>query len=543
MQKSSMRRNITVVAGLYAISFVVAAGCPATNGSKPSEPASAQPVVPAVGNASENSQHKVVVVANDAAEHATATAHETKKDPVQQHVEFFVGWKKPKLAIVISGRQDGYLEPCGCSGLENQKGGLGRRYSLIEQLKEKGWPLIAVDVGNYVRRFGKQAEIQFAISVEALKGMGYQAATFGTDDLRLSSGEIAAAVAGPDGTSSLFLSANADLFGLVSKSRIVEENGMKVGITAVLGETYRKQVNNAEIEIKPAADALREVVGDLAKCDVRILLAHTTQEEATELAKTFPDFDYVVCSEGGDEPPYQPKSIEGTKTKLIEVGHKGMYCVVIGLFDDKDEPFRYQRVAIDSRYPTAPAMKQLMATYQDQLRELGWAGLGLRPIAHPRMKEGVEDSGKFVGAETCKDCHTKAWDVWSKTGHAHATDTLVKADPPRQFDAECISCHAVGWNPQDYFQYSGGFESIERTPHLTGNQCENCHGPGGAHVAAEMSEQPDRDEQRELMRLTLAEAKENFCVTCHDLDNSPKFVTEPGAFEKYWKQIEHYGKD
>jgi hypothetical protein len=31
-------------------------------------------------------------------------------------------------------------------------------------------------------------------------------------------------------------------------------------------------------------------------------------------------------------------------------------------------------------------------------------------------------------------------------------------------------------------------------------------------------------------------------MECHDLDNSPEFH-KPGAFEKYWKQIEHKGKE
>src|SRR5436309_3560352 len=36
-------------------------------------------------------------------------------------------WPKPVVALVITGQQMGYIEPCGCTGLENQKGGLARR--------------------------------------------------------------------------------------------------------------------------------------------------------------------------------------------------------------------------------------------------------------------------------------------------------------------------------------------------------------------------------------------------------------------------------
>ena len=552
MQKSSMRRNVFIVLGLYAVSFVAASGCPATKEPTTSKPRSTA-AIPVSINAAAPDQ--VAVLPDAKTEASAASTHtkpaadsygeakKTKFDPVKVNGEYFVGWKKPKVAILISGRQDGYLEPCGCAGLENQKGGMGRRHALIEQLKEEGWPLVAIDVGNLVRRFGKQAEVQFAISVEALKTMGYNAATFGPDDLRLSAGEVAAAVAGPDSGQSLFVSANANVFGLTPKVQLIEKNGVKIGVTAVLGDTYRQDVNNAEIEFKSAADGLAEVTGELAECDVRLLLAHTTKAEAIELVKLYPNFDFVVVAEGGDEPPYLPESIEGTRTKLIEVGHKGMYCVVLGLYDDKKDPVRYQRVALDSRFPNSPEMKQLMTTYQEQLHDLGWAGVGLRPVAHPRTKDGVEGAGHFVGAETCKDCHTKAWDVWSASRHAHATESLVKATPPRQFDAECISCHAVGWNPQEFFPYVSGFESLEKTPHLAGNSCENCHGPGGAHVAAEAGDSAAlRDEQRQLMKLPLADAKSHFCQKCHDLDNSPEF-NKPDAFEHYWAEIEHIGKD
>ena len=60
----------------------------------------------------------------------------------------FVDWPKPKAAILFSGEMDGYIEPCGCAGLENQKGGLKRRHTFIRQLKGQGWPLVSFDMGG-----------------------------------------------------------------------------------------------------------------------------------------------------------------------------------------------------------------------------------------------------------------------------------------------------------------------------------------------------------------------------------------------------------
>ena len=54
-----------------------------------------------------------------------------------------------------------------------------------EQLTAKGWPVVPIDAGNQVRRFGRQSEIKFQITVEGLTKMGYRAIAFGPDDLRL----------------------------------------------------------------------------------------------------------------------------------------------------------------------------------------------------------------------------------------------------------------------------------------------------------------------------------------------------------------------
>ena len=118
----------------------------------------------------------------------------------------------------------------------------------------------------------------------------------------------------------------------------------------------------------------------------------------------------------------------------------------------------------------------------------------------------------------------------------------------RHFDPECISCHVTGWNPQKFFPYKTGYETLEGSPDLHGNGCENCHGPGLEHVQAEENSSGDSsadkkqlEELRNSMRLTLANAQEK-CLECHDIDNSPDFHKE-GAFEKFWEQVKHYGKD
>lgn len=207
-----------------------------------------------------------------------------------------------------------------------------------------------------------------------------------------------------------------------------------------------------------------------------------------------------------------------------------------------DGEMRYSRVALTDEFPDAEPMLELMASYQDQLKALGLEGLGLQPIPHPK-------GDRFVGSQVCGECHTTAFEIWEGTPHEHATESLVhppnsRGEIARHFDPECLSCHVTGWNPQNYYPYTSGYLSLEESAHLLGSGCENCHGPGAEHVAAE---QDGAAQERLLalragMRLPLSKAKEH-CMECHDLDNSPDFH-QPGAFEDtYWPQVEHYGMD
>ncbi|MGN6544416.1 MAG: multiheme c-type cytochrome [Aureliella sp.] len=466
----------------------------------------------------------------------------------ERHQKIAEGWPKPQAVLFLTGQQHGYIEPCGCTGLENQKGGLNRRDTLLKQLEGRGWDVVPMDVGNFERRVGRQAEIKFQTTVEALKDMHYRAATLGVDDLKLSSTHLLSLTATEGKTETPFISANAYILveEYMPKSKIIQAGGRKIGVTAVLGDSFREDLKASDdVMTSPAAESLKPVVKELKKagCDYLVLLAHTTLQESQQLAKEVPGFDLVVTAGGFPEPPYELEPVEGSDAKIAQVGAKGMYTVLIGLYPDSDQPVRYQRVALSSQFADSPRMLERFANYQKQLENLGFEGLGLRAATHPSGRE-------FVGSEKCGECHTKAFEVWKGSKHFAATESLVKPPNdrsmiPRHHDPECLSCHVTGWNPQNYYPYATGYVSLEKTPMLTGSGCENCHGPGSAHVAAESGDVEADDtllsQLREQMRLPLAEAQAK-CTECHDQDNSPDFQHE-GAFEKYWAQIAHPGKD
>lgn len=463
-------------------------------------------------------------------------------------------WGNPWVVFFVTGRQFGYMEPCGCTGLENQKGGLMRRDSLLSKIKERGWEVLPIDAGNQVRRVAKQSEIKFEWTAKALGMMGYVASTFGPDDLRLSHDSLVypllnAPIDEKGELQPLFVSANVSILdGMDTLWKVVKVGNRKIGITGVLGDEplaeLKSLLGNTQdgVKVRSAKQALREVTAKLKaeRCDYYVLISHTSLEESRELAQLFPIFSLVISAGGYGEPTYRPEAIPGTKAQMVQVGTKGMYAGIVGLFDDPRNPIRYQRLALSSQFEDSPRINELFSNYQDQLKVEGLDRLA--------PKQTHLSGSAFVGSEKCGECHTTAYDIWKGTPHSHATESII--EPPdrpltRIFDPECLSCHTTGWKPQQFLPYDSGFESLTASAHLTGSGCENCHGPGKAHADAESGDIEATaamiEKLRDDMKLPLARAEEK-CMECHDIDNSPDFHKD-GAFQAYWERIKHYGKD
>ncbi|MEO0531684.1 MAG: multiheme c-type cytochrome [Planctomycetota bacterium] len=491
-----------------------------------------------------------------------------KPDPVEANGEVFEDWPTPDAAIVFTGEQIGYLEPCGCAGLENQKGGLKRRHTMVRTLREKwGWPLALFDAGEQVRYFGPQANIKHRHSIEALIDIGYQAVGFGVKDLRT---ELLGLAINLDETTNPLTSANVGVLGFDSgftqRWRVLElapgnagGRPTKIGVTQVIGEEALAEVApNDDLLTMPPVEALSELMPRIKadRCDQNVLMVYGNVEEAKALARRFDIFDWVVAARGADEPPHMSRKVDGTTrgggTMLIEVGHKGMYAVVVGLYRvGGGEPgegwqARYQKTPLDHRWIDSPQMHARLVNYQEELEQLRWDGLGLAPTTHPTERD-------FAGSAVCGDCHTSAWEVFEQTPHFHTTETLVALEPARHFDPECIACHATGWEPQKYFPFASGWKSFRETPEMHGQGCENCHGPAARHTAVEYGDiEVDEAEQaklRQALHLEIGANEGNMkgqqlgravnnCLGCHDLDNSPDF-----DFQEYWPEVAHEGMD
>lgn len=451
------------------------------------------------------------------------------------------GWEKPAVIFAATGQMHGYFEPCGCS--DPQYGGVSRRAELLNQLEKRGWPVVPVDLGGTMKRVRQQSQFKFQTLLAALKDMKYRSLALGTEELQLGAGWLLSQHVQNEDDPSLtlsFLAANVVLFGTKDLGtpvhhRVVQAGDTKVGLTAI----YDPKLLDGSVNLDPdtvkvidPVEPLKKAVAALQaeKVDLIVLLSHSRLATSKELAKQFPEIP-LILSTGPIEEPLTNNPLKIGQTTLVTVGHKGKHTGLVGWYPEAaDDKFKFDLVKLDGkRFKDDPRMIEHMKFYQDMLKDSQLAETE-PALQHP-------SGAKYVGAEKCGECHTKAFAKWSETGHASAFDSLREGRRgiPRMFDPECLSCHVTGWHPQQVLRYDSGYINEKMSAHLLGNQCENCHGPGSKHI--ELVENDDLEAARKLVKVTLKQAQ-TFCYDCHDLDNSPHFV-----FEEYWPEVAHPGLD
>lgn len=468
-------------------------------------------------------------------------------------------WPQPKLGLLLSGDQNGYLEPCGCS--LTQSGGVARRADLLQRLQAAGWTMAGIDHGNTLRRARKQDTLRFEAILNALEQMRYVALGLGPAELRLSADYLLTLTGRELPASKLplaFVSANVTLFdtpeiGVPQRYQVVTVGGVKLGITGVIANSAINSVApGGRVDNIAISDPTRSLDAALQalraqKPELLIVLSYGTVEEARQWAKLHPDVDLILTSGGPEDPDPTPERIG--KTLIILPGQKGKNVGVLGYYPEArgNDRLRFDLVDLDNRqFQSVKAMEQIMIDYQDRLKsEQLWLSRDLI-IRHP-------SGAKFVGAANCGECHKKAYEIWKDSGHARGFVSINEGREghedrllvPRIYDPECLCCHVVGWEPQQVLRFDSGYRDEKSSQHLLGNQCENCHGPGSVHSAVEAryaaGEQALADQvqqARKAVRVTLEQAKKKTCYECHDADNSPSF-----KFDEYWESIVHPERD
>lgn len=169
------------------------------------------------------------------------------------------------------------------------------------------------------------------------------------------------------------------------------------------------------------------------------------------------------------EPATDPNALATQRARLAEL-ERQRAAVDARTAPTRGRWFDYRALEIAPEVPRAPAIEAQIATYFRAVNEHNRVEFATR-----RAPPAPPGTASYVGAETCRECHEDAYQVWQHTRHAHAYRTIEVVS--KNFNLSCVSCHVTG------FRRPGGSEVVQNEG-LRDVQCESCHGPGSLHVEA-----------------------------------------------------------
>ncbi|HMI83772.1 MAG TPA: multiheme c-type cytochrome [Polyangiaceae bacterium] len=130
--------------------------------------------------------------------------------------------------------------------------------------------------------------------------------------------------------------------------------------------------------------------------------------------------------------------------------------------------FRYTLVEVREKLGRDAKVEQRMGSFYKRVNEHNkTAFAGRKPPAVAAGKSA------YTGIEVCSSCHLEERQVWDRTAHARAYATL--STQFKEYNLDCVSCHVTG------YEKPGG-STVTMNTALRDVQCEECHGPGEAHV-------------------------------------------------------------
>lgn len=408
----------------------------------------------------------------------------------------------------------GHIEPCGCAS--GMAGGISRRQTYLAQARIRD--SILVDAGDVTAGPRPWEVLELEYILKGYEKMGYHAVNIGHNEISMSFEAlkkikeqydrfVSANVYGPDGE-------------LVFEPYLVARlaNGYRCGIIGVADDDILPDDIGEGIEVIPPADALTKFLPELKKkSDFIIVLAFADKAGMQAIAQQFFEIDVII---GGNVQQVSGEPIVENKSVIVFNTDKGKNVGRLDIHRDSQKDWRYDNdfVKLEETMERDAEIVLLVEAYKLQLKERDFHPLkddeeGLSSISAARSK----NADKYIGFAGCRECHEAEHDIWAKSPHAQAFESLERKGD--QYNPRCLKCHTVGYMSSD------GYINQKLTPNLKNVSCESCHGRGDHHGKL-MS-----DEALSAKRVIM---KETRCETCHDKDNSPDFDESV-----YWEKIAH----
>jgi 2',3'-cyclic-nucleotide 2'-phosphodiesterase (5'-nucleotidase family) len=410
------------------------------------------------------------------------------------------------LTFIYSGNLDGELEPCGCSE-EGNLGGIKRRVTTIDRLREEQPDMVAVSAGGLIASEGVTDRIKSEYILKGFEALGYDAIGVQWRDLSYGA-EFITVHELP------WVSSNWDQsYNATSKTieRTVDGRNVRFEIFSWLDPNYSpmRQMHGDHTMVSDDVSKINQRLSQTDKAGAVTVLTTTLPLEQAQSLFALQHVDILFIKANYEEFGEPTRS---GKTLVLQPGSRGMRIARLDLHVNAEgdvAKWNNTVIPMPDKVADAPRMAQWYAEYNAKVKEDY-----LKRVEIRKQRESGQSS--FAGEEQCKTCHQSQYEVWFDSQHAIAFEELEAVN--KAFDPACIGCHTVGFNQP------GGYVDMSITSHLIGVQCESCHGAGREH-AESGGAKPVANHQW---------SKEKMCGQCHVQKHSPSFNVET-----YWPKIAH----
>jgi 2',3'-cyclic-nucleotide 2'-phosphodiesterase (5'-nucleotidase family) len=420
------------------------------------------------------------------------------------------------VSVYFTCDTNGRLEPCGC--FSGQFGGLTRLKTFLEEYARPG--AIKLDVGNALAGNADYQVIQYEYILRAYAAMNFDAVNIGHREATLPAATLTrlAAESPVPLISANLLDASTGQ-PLLPPWHLIERDGHRIAVVGLLDPRHLEDTLGEGLAVTSMRNTLVNLLPDLKQnADHIFVLAFTDVEEMQALAREFYEIDIIL---GGDvDQPSQDILVENNSLILFTTNNARTVGMLKGVLHEnaRFESTEFDVPLLKEHIPQDPDLIALTDDYRKEIRET------VLDVDNPETSDddsaipGIHSELSYVGSQSCAACHTDDHSGWSKSGHAHAFESLAYRDS--KADPNCLQCHTIG------FGTKSGYLREYKDTKLAGVGCESCHGPGSAHVEQRLAGAASPTRFRPLGAAD--------CTQCHHGEFS-----RPFDWDTFWPPVKH----
>jgi 2',3'-cyclic-nucleotide 2'-phosphodiesterase (5'-nucleotidase family) len=241
--------------------------------------------------------------------------------------------------VAYSASSQGFLEPCGCGAKGTEMGGVARRATVVDRLREGGAPVLLVEAGDFAGGPGEAGVEIGRAFIRTMSAMDYDAVALGEAELAL--GEEFLAWAAREGPALARTNWSHPAVGPAqTQGLLVRKGDFLVGVIGLLDpDALPADLPLENLVVDPPGPAAAAAARALraAGADLIVVLGHADYRSSGKMAAESGAPDLWVVGHGGKE---LTDPVEVAGARLLGAGNAGKLLGVVELELPRGAPAR-----------------------------------------------------------------------------------------------------------------------------------------------------------------------------------------------------------